>query len=431
MSVLVLGLSHRTASLDVLEQVALETSRAAKLRQAVLDSAHVTEAVVMSTCNRVEIYAAVERFHASIEDITAAFSDVTGLDSDVWLPSVYVLYDEGAVAHLFAVATGLDSMVIGEAQVIGQVKDALRSGQEAESVGPVLNGLFQQALRVGKRAHSETGIDQTGRSLVSVALDDVERLSGALAGRRVTIIGAGSMSALTAATLRRRGVGDLTILNRSPEHASALGAEVGGRHRGLDVLGEQLRVSDLVVSCTGAVGVRITEADVRAAMAGRTSGLVIVDLALPHDVDPAVAGIDGVSVVGLSEIADQAKDVPADDAIEAVRRIVREELTAFRIATEQASVAPTVVALRSMATALVGSELERLWNRLGDLSDHDRAEIALTVRRVADKLLHEPTVRVKELRGKVPSTSYAAALAELFALDPGSIKAVTEPGDER
>jgi glutamyl-tRNA reductase len=431
MSVLVLGLSHRTASLDLLEQVALETSRAAKLRQAVLDSPHVTEAVVMSTCNRVEIYAAVERFHASIEDITAAFSDVTGLDSDVWLPAVYVLYDEGAVAHLFAVATGLDSMVIGEAQVIGQVKDALRSGQEAESVGPVLNGLFQQALRVGKRAHSETGIDQTGRSLVSVALDDVERLSGALAGRRVTIIGAGSMSALTAATLRRRGVGDLTILNRSPEHASALGAEVGGRHRGLEVLGEQLRVSDLVVSCTGAVGVRITEADVRAAMAGRTSGLVIVDLALPHDVDPAVAGIDGVAVVGLSEIADQAKDVPADDAIEAVRRIVREELAAFRIATEQASVAPTVVALRSMATALVGSELERLWNRLGDVSDHDRAEIALTVRRVADKLLHEPTVRVKELRGKVPSTSYAAALAELFALDPASIKAVTEPGDER
>ncbi len=431
MSVLVLGLSHRTASLDLLEQVALETSRAAKLRQAVLDSPHVTEAVVMSTCNRVEIYAAVERFHASIEDITAVFADVTGLDSDVWLPAVYVLYDEGAVAHLFAVATGLDSMVIGEAQVIGQVKDALRSGQEAESVGPVLNGLFQQALRVGKRAHSETGIDQTGRSLVSVALDDVERLSGALAGRRVTIIGAGSMSALTAATLRRRGVGDLTILNRSPEHASALGAEVGGRHRGLAALGEQLRVSDLVVSCTGAVGVRITEADVRAAMAGRTSGLVIVDLALPHDVDPAVAGIDGVSVVGLSEIADQAKDVPADDAIEAVRRIVREELTAFRIATEQASVAPTVVALRSMATALVGSELERLWNRLGDVSDHDRAEIALTVRRVADKLLHEPTVRVKELRGKVPSTSYAAALAELFALDPGSIKAVTEPGAER
>jgi glutamyl-tRNA reductase len=431
MSVLVLGLSHRTASLDLLEQVALDASGVVKLRQAVLDSPHVTEAVVLSTCNRVEVYAAVDRFHASIDDITAVFSDTTGLDTDAWLPAVYVLYDEGAVAHLFNVATGLDSMVIGEAQVIGQVKDALRSGQEAESVGPVLNGVFQQALRVGKRAHSETGIDHAGRSLVSVALDDVERLSGALAGRRVTIIGAGSMSALTAATLRRRGVADLTILNRSPEHARALGVEVGGRHRGLDTLDQQLRTADLVVSCTGAVGVRVTEEAVRAAMPARTSPLLIVDLALPHDVDRGVADVEGVSVIGLSQIADKAKDVPADDAAQAVRAIVREELTAFRVAAEQATVAPTVVALRSMATALVGSELERLWHRLGDVSDHDRAEIALTVRRVADKLLHEPTVRVKELRGQVPSTSYAAALAELFALDPGSIKAMTEPGDQR
>jgi glutamyl-tRNA reductase len=238
------------------------------------------------------------------------------------------------------------------------------------------------------------------------------------------------MSALTAATLRRRGVADLTILNRSPESARALGVEVAGRHRGLETLDEQLRSADLVVSCTGAVGVRVTEEAVRAAMPARTSPLLIVDLALPHDVARGVADVEGVKVVGLSEIADQAKDVPADDATEAVRRILREELTAFRVATEQSSVAPTVVALRSMATALVGAELDRLWHRLGDVSDHDRAEIALTVRRVADKLLHEPTVRVKELRGQVQSTSYAAALAELFALDPASIKAMTEPGDQ-
>jgi glutamyl-tRNA reductase len=317
--------------------------------------------------------------------------------------------------------------VIGESQVLGQVRDALRGGQDDESVGPLLNGLFQQALRVAKRAHSETDIDHAGQSMVSVALDAVERENRPIAGRQVAIIGAGSMAALAVSTLRRLGVTGLTVLNRTPRRAGALTAKVDAV--GLDALPGQLRSADLVVSCTGAVGVVVTDVMVRAAMADRTRPLTIVDLALPHDVDRSVADIDGVSVVGLAEIAERASDRPSEPAVDAVRQIVGLEVAAYRAAAEQASIAPTVVALRTMATTLVGVELDRLWNKLGPIADRERAEIEQTVRRVADKLLHEPTVRVKQLGGQVPSATYAAALAELFALDPAAIKAVTDAGE--
>lgn len=434
MSVLLLGLSHRTATIELLEQVALDQAGVSKLRRATLDSPHVSEALVLSTCNRVEIYAAVERFHGGIEDLTTIFADHSGVDADVWLPSIYVLYDEGAVAHLFSVAAGLDSMVIGESQVLGQVRDALRAGQDDESVGPLLNGLFQQALRVGKRVHSETDIDHAGQSMVSVALDAVQRERGPLAGQQVAIIGAGSMAGLAASTLRRLGVRDLTILNRSGPRrttsgASALSADIAAQRLGLDALPAQLRTADLVVSCTGAVGAVVTEEMVRAATRGRARPLTIVDLALPRDVERGVAELDGVTVVGLVQIAERADDLPSEPAVDAVRQIVGTEVAAYKMVAEQASVAPTVVALRSMATTLVGAELDRLWNKLGSVSERDRAEIEQTVQRVADKLLHEPTVRVKQLGGQVPSASYAAALAELFALDPAAIKAVTDAGE--
>ncbi len=429
MSVIVFGISHRTASLELLERVAIEPAAVAKLRAAVLDSPHVSEAIVLATCNRIEIYAATDRFHGSVDDLTELFADHSGVEADVWLPAVYVRYDEAAIAHLFSVATGLDSMVVGEGQILGQMKTALRSGQDAESVGPRLNGLFQQALRVGKRAHAETGIDRVGASLVTVALDEAERLGGPLAGRQVSVIGAGSMAALAAATLRAHGVADLTIVNRSPVRGTKVGAKVAARYVPLSELGAELERNDLVFSCTGAVGVLVTVEAVTSAAKRRIAPLTVVDLAVPHDVEPAVAEVEGVTLIGMSRIAELASRTPSQVDEQAVRSIVAEEVAAYRLAADRASVGPTVAALRSMASAVVSAELDRLWRRVDTPSERDRVEVEQTIRRVADKLLHEPTVRVKQLGGQVPADSYARALADLFALDPAAVAAVTRPGD--
>ncbi|MDQ3095520.1 MAG: glutamyl-tRNA reductase, partial [Actinomycetota bacterium] len=215
MSILVVGASHRSAPVEILEQLAVDADGAAKLRTAVLDTAHVNEAAVLATCNRIEVYADVDRFHGSIDDLTALLVQRTDLSADALTASLYVHYDEAAVAHLFSVAAGLDSMVVGESQILGQVRAALRSGQDDASVGTTLNALFQQGLRVGKRAHAETGIDRAGQSLVSVALADAVEVVGPLEGLRVLIVGAGSVAALAAASARRAGVGEIVVLSRT------------------------------------------------------------------------------------------------------------------------------------------------------------------------------------------------------------------------
>ncbi len=431
MSVLVVGASHRTTSDALLEQLALDADGAAKLRAAVLDSPHVSEALVLATCNRIEIYAEVDRFHGSVEDLTALLVDHASSSIDKVVPALYVHYDEAAVAHLFEVVTGLDSMVVGESQILGQVRDALRRAQADEAVGTAINSLFQQGLRVGKRAHTETNIDRAGQSVVSVALDGAVEIIGPLQGARVCIVGAGSVAGLAASSVRRAGVGNIVIASRTYENAQRLAGRVGGRAVRLMQLGDALGEADLVVSCTAATGSVISAEMVAASMTARTSEapLAIIDLALPHDVSPEVAKLPGVTVIALKTLAESVHNGSALADVIAVKAIVDEEVSAFTAARDAARVAPTVVALRTMATTVVSTELERLWGRRGDLSPEQRAEIVQTVRRVADKLLHEPTVRVKQLAGRTPEASYAEALAELFALDPAAVDAVLRPGE--
>jgi glutamyl-tRNA reductase len=399
--------------------------------------------VVLATCNRVEIYAQVERFHDGVEDLTALLVERAGrTDPTDIMSSLYVHYDAGAVAHLFSVAAGLESMVVGEAQILGQVREGLRLAQQEETVGAALNGLFQHALRVGKRAHRETGIDAAGRSLVTVALDQASAVIGPLSEARVCIVGAGSVAALAASTVRRSGAREITIASRTLDHARRLAATLtetdgiaGGPSVGatdLRALASELAAADLVISCTGATGVVIGTEAVAAAMLQRTSAspLAIVDLALPHDVALGAADLPGVTVIGLPALAASLTHGPVSDDVAAVEQIVAQEVAAFASARDQDRVAPTVVALRSMASAVIAAELDRLWSRLPELTERQRSEITQTLHREADKLLHEPTVRVKQFVGRVPESSYAAALAELFALDPGAVEAVTGQRDE-
>ncbi len=426
MSVLVVGISHNSAPVALLEQVALDDDGVQKLIADAAGCEHVVEATVISTCNRVEIYTEVDRFHGSVEELSRLLVDQAGLSTETMLPHLYVHYDDGAVSHLFQVAAGLDSMAVGEGQILGQTREALRRGQELGTVGPALNLLFQQALRVGKRSRAETGIDQVAPSLVSAALERSGEAVGAVAGQYVVVVGAGAMASLATATVSRLGAAEVVVLNRTAGRADRLADEYGARSATMADLPAELAVADVLITCTGATGVLISRELLAAA---RPDGrpMAVIDVALPHDVDPEVATLPGVTLIGLAQLADALHDTDAGREVVEVRRIVTQEVTAFLAARRQASVTPTVVALRSMATAVVDAEMARLDGRLPDLDESARAEVLHTVRRVADKLLHEPTVRVKELANEQGAVSYATALAELFALDPDAVDAVTRP----
>jgi glutamyl-tRNA reductase len=427
MSVLVVGVSHRSAPVSVLERLAVDSSGITKLVRDVIDSDHVLEATVLATCNRIEVYAEVDRFHGSVETVSRMLCERAGERPEDVVPHLYVHYDDGAVSHLFHVAAGLDSMVVGEGQILGQAREALRIGQELGSVGPALNALFQQALRVGKRAHAETDIDRAAPSLVTAALGRATENIGAVDGKRVVVIGAGAMASLAVATVSRLGAADIAVVNRTDSHAHRLAEQYRARVVPMSEVDPAITAADLLISCTGAAGVVLPLAQVAAARNHATKPLAVIDLALPHDVDPAVGELPGVCLIGLSRLADEINEGDSATDVAAVRGIVTEEVVAFSAARRSASVKPTVVALRTMATGVVDAEVERLLSRLPDLDPQIRAEVELAVRRVADKLLHHPTVRVKELANEAGAVSYAAALAELFALDPEAVDAVTRP----
>lgn len=431
MSLLVIGLSHRSAPVSVLERTVLTGDSAAKLLQDALAAEPVAETVLLSTCNRIELYADVDKFHAGVAELTTLLAQHSGVGIDVLTPHLYVHYEDRAVHHLFSVACGLDSMVVGEGQILGQIKDALGLGQDCHGAGRALNDLFQQALRVGKRAHSETGIDTAGQSLVTFGLEQLSGVVGDLRGKRALVVGAGSMSSLAATTLARAGVADLVIANRTPERGERLARSLGGRAVAFSRVARELVTADIAVSCTGASGLVLTRETVAEAVAGRRAAgrpggtLALLDLAMPRDIDPGVRSVDGAHLVDLGLLADAESPDAGAGHVAQVRRIVSDEVDAFGAAQRVERITPTVVALRTMAADVVAGELARLSGRLPDLDERARAEVTHTVRRVVDKLLHAPTVRVKQLAGEPGGAGYADALRELFDLDPQAVTAIS------
>jgi glutamyl-tRNA reductase len=432
-SVLLFGVSHRSAPVSVLEQLSTDESDQLKIVDKVLGSPLVTEAFMLSTCNRVEIYAVVEAFHGGLAVIGQALSEHAGMPVRDLTKYAYVNYSEAAVEHFFAVASGLDSAVIGEQQVLGQVRRAYAAAEENHTVGRVLHELAQRALSVGKRVHSETAIDDAGASVVTVALGMAEQKVGGLAGKTATVIGAGAMGALSAAHLCRAGIAGIHVVNRSLPRAQVLArrlAETGveAQAHTVEAMGTALAGSDVVVSCTGAVSPVVSLADVHHAIAGRRDEtahpLAICDLGMPRDVDPAAAGLPGVWIADMDRVQrEPAARAAATDA-DAARLIVAREVAAYLAGQRAAEVTPTVTALRQRAADVVTAELLRLENRLPGLDAAEREEVARTVHRVADKLLHAPTVRVKQLAGAPGGGSYAEALRELFELDPQAVEMV-------
>ena len=429
MSLLVVGLSHRSAPLPLLERTSLSVDAGGKLVDDVVAAPAVDEAMLLSTCNRVELYASVEKFHAGVAALSELLSRHTGVGFEELSPHVYVHYEERAAQHLFAVTASLDSMLVGEHQILGQVRAAFRTARDRGDAGSVLHDVVERALHAAKRVHAETGIDAVGTTLIDAGL----RLGapGGLKGRRAVVVGAGAMASIAVASLRAAGVGELVVASRTKPTAEILAARAGGRAAAMSDLEAEIAAADVVVTCTGSdhqvLSVDVVERAValRAVRADRP--LFILDVAVPRDVDPRVGELAGVvlfDIDALAPLVDNA--VAADDVLEA-RRIVDMELAAYASARRASGVAPTVVALRDKGAQMVAAELHRLERRLPNLDDAARAEIAATMQRVVDKILHAPTVRVQELADTVGPTSYPEALRRLFDLDPSAPAALVAP----
>ncbi|MEV4631093.1 glutamyl-tRNA reductase [Micromonospora sp. NPDC049523] len=423
MNLLVVGASYRTAPVATLERLSVSTADLPRILDRLLAQTYIGEAVVVSTCNRVEIYAAVSGFHGGLGDVCEVLATEAGCSPADLANHLYVHYDEAAVEHVFRVATGLDSMVVGEAQILGQLRDAYHVATEADATGRQLHELMQQALRVGKRAHAETGIDQAGQSVVTAALEiAANRFDGSLSGRPALVIGAGAMGALAVATLTRIGLGSIAVTNRGADRASRLAEAYGATAVPFDDLTVALSTVDIVVTATAAIEPVLTRETVGAALArraanGSSTPLVLLDLAVPRDVDAAVAELPGVLVVDIDRLAADLADGPVAADAAAVADIVTSEVAAFLTWLRGAEVVPTVAALRARADEVVTAELRRLAQRRPDLTDDQRADVAHTVHRVVQRLLHSPTVRVRQLAAEPGGDQYTALLRELFDLE--------------
>ncbi|QQS01432.1 MAG: glutamyl-tRNA reductase [Austwickia sp.] len=431
MSLLAVGLSHRSAPMAVLEEAAVDAAGVEALAQALAACENVREVLVLGTCNRLEVYAECGTFHGALAEIGQCLVAATGIERERLTEHLYVHYEERAIAHLFTVACGLDSMALGEGQILGQLRTSLRRAQRAGRAGPVLNALVQQALRVAKRAHTETGLDRAGLSLVETALGAAADHVGPLTGACVLVLGAGSMSSLAATTIARSGCRDLVIVNRTYERAVLLAEATAGRAVRVTRMAQALTEADVVVSCTGAVGYVVSADQVGEAAAARQHRpQVYLDLALPRDVQPSAGQTPGITLLGLAELGDLLAGRDGDtaaDELGAARDLVTAEVAAYLAHRRTLQVAPTVAALRSRAQQVLEAELDRLAARVPDLAEREQAEVRLAMHRVVEKLLHTPTVRVKELAGSAEPGDYAHALRELFGLDPYDVAAVSTP----
>ena len=432
MSVLVLGLSHHSAPMALLERVSLDPDSADRLAHRVAAAEAVEGAVVLSTCNRLELYAGALTFHGALASMGEALAAESGVALEQLREHLYVHYEDRAVAHACSVAAGLDSMAVGESQILGQLREAYRAGQRAGLVPEELGSVLRHALHVGKRAHAETGIDRVSHSLVQSGLASAAAWVGPIDRAEVLVLGAGGMSGVAAATVAAASPRRLVIVNRTSARAQRLAEATGGVARPMTHLDAALADADVVVSCTGAVGHLVGAQQVSDARAGagRTDRQIFLDLAMPHDIDPQVGAISGVRVINLEELGNRLAEQSGGRAVPEVQEVtdlVTAEVVEYVTRRLARRVTPTVAALRARAAEVVDAELSRLDQKAPQLDEAVRAEVHRAVHRIVDKLLHTPTVRIKQLSVDGRTGDYEAALRELFDLDPNDVAVVSVP----
>ena len=420
MSVVVVGLNHRTVPLSVLERMTVPPAGLPKALQYLRSGQHVAEVVVLSTCNRTEVYAVCETFHGALADINRFFVELSGLDQGRFAEHLFTAYDEGAVSHLLAVAAGLDSAVVGETEILGQVKTAFEAAQAGGSTGPHLSSLFRHALETGKRARTETGIARGTASVSHAAVELAADRMGSLTGRSVLVLGTGEIGVSMVNALRHAGVGEVLVANRTRQKAAKLAEQVGGIAVALHELPNALISSDVLLTATSSDTLVLEREDIEIVMDSRHGRpLLIVDTALPRDVDPSASTIPGVTLLDLESIrvfVERGLDSRRRE-IDAVQAIVLEESERFSAGAAARLVAPLITTLRSHAESLRAEQLARFDHRLTGLSPDQREAVEALTKQLVAKLLHEPTIRLKQHAGTVRGNRMADALRLLFDLD--------------
>lgn len=419
MSLIVVGLNHRSTPVDVLERAAVTREELPEALRNLSKREHVAEVVLLSTCNRTEVYARATKFHPGIQEVSEFLAEQAAVATDALADSLYTFHDDAAVTHLFGVASGIDSMILGEGEILSQVKAAWQVAEDEGTVRQQLGAAFRQAVEVGKRARTETEIARGVTSISSAAvLLATERL-GSLAEKTVLVLGAGKMGEGMAGALSASGVGDVVVANRGFERATALAERVGGRAVTLDDVGEAIAQADVLLASTGSGELMISRADIEDVM-GRRPGrpLLVVDVAVPRDVDPTADTIPAVTVLDIDDLKAfvEASMDSRRREVERVREIIHEEVGRHQSEASAREVAPLVTALRERGEEVRAAELERFAARLEGLDPEARAAVEALTRGIVNKLLHEPTVRVKELAGQADGETLADVLAALFDL---------------
>jgi glutamyl-tRNA reductase len=419
-SVVVVGLSHRTVPLDLLERLAVPAERLPKALGDLAARPFVTEVVLLSTCHRTEVYVVAERFHGAVQDVRHFLSELAFVPPETFSDHLYSYYDEAAAAHLFGVAAGLESVVLGESQILGQVREAWDLARREGVAGAHLSALFRHALEVGKRARAETGIGRGVTSLSQAAVSmAVDRL-GSLSGRRILIIGAGKMGERMVVDLAAtHSPAEVLIANRTWERAVSLAARIGGGAVQMDGLADALAEVDVVFTSTAGSD-EVVDHDLAVDVAARRAGrpLLLIDLGMPRNVDPAVRDVGGMTVLDLADLRGFAQ-VGLDQRrkeVAPVRELVANEVDRYVAATTAREMAPTVAALHERGELVRQAELERFRARLSGLDARQQQAVEALTRGIVAKLLHDPTVRVKDAAGSARGERLSDALRELFGI---------------
>jgi glutamyl-tRNA reductase len=427
--ILALGVSHRTAPLELRERLALPEGRAAGVLNELRAADQVQEAAALSTCNRTELYLVVSDPVEAESAALGMLARQAEIRPTELVGHLYSLRSSEAARHLFRVTAGLDSMIVGEAEIQGQVKRAYEIALVEGATGPILNRLFRGALAAGKRARSETAVSEKGVSISSVAVELAQRTLGDLAKRRVLVIGAGETAELTARALVARGVATVFIANRRYDRAIGLAQRFGGEAVRFDELPEQLQQADIVVSATNSPHHIVEPDELRQVTENRDGRpLLIIDIAVPRDVDPACREIAGISLHDVDDVQGIVERNASGRAVEARRAdtILDAERAGFERWLGSLEVLPTVAALRERADEIVRRVLAENESRWESLSDADRERLEKMASAIASRMLHEPTLRMKRSAEDEDTYAYVHALRELFGLD-----AETAPAEER
>ncbi|MGE5508684.1 MAG: glutamyl-tRNA reductase [Chitinophagales bacterium] len=419
MHFLVLGLNHKTAPVEVRERLSFGGDRLHEVLGALIALPSLDETAVLSTCNRTELYVITGEVHAAEQDLAGFLMGKVGPSGPPVEPFLYRAVDLEAVQHLFRVASGLDSMILGEAQILGQVKDALHAALDANSLGVHLGKVFRQAVEVGKRIRTETGIGQNAASVSYAAVELARQIFGDLSGKAVLIVGAGETGELTARTLAAHGASAILVANRTHARAVELAEQFGGEAFSFENLPACLERTDIVISSTGAPHAVLDFEMVRQAMRRRhRRPLFLIDIAVPRDIDPRVNSLDGVYLYDIDDLKSVVERNLAkrEQEVERVEHIIAEETTTFSQWWASRRMVPVIRALKAYGDEIRARELERLFRRLPHLSARDRELIEASTRLIVNRLLHQPVVGLKAESGGTHDSVYADVLRKLFGL---------------